>query len=44
MKCNRVASAKAEIGEDGYDDFGMRKKVHIIIVNASFFSHFSYRN
>ncbi|KAL0582669.1 hypothetical protein ABG067_007353 [Albugo candida] len=22
----RVASAKAEIGEDGYDDFGMRKK------------------
>lgn len=25
----RVASAKTEVGDDGYDDFGMKKKVGV---------------
>lgn len=34
LNCS-VASAKTEIGDDGYDDFGMKKKVSRSIVGRS---------
>lgn len=36
---NRVATAKAEIDEDGYDDYGQKKKVSILNFENALFTN-----